>query len=251
MLTVKSMTIGEGKPKVCVPLIAENWQELEEKLSALKRDAPDMIEWRVDALMNAEDFSAMRDLDRAYRMIRGAFPDAVLLTTVRSKSQGGLHKVPGGEYINLVSLVMDARFADILDIEYGHEVLDTRVLIGRAHGKHIPVLMSYTKPRLRMTAESVIETLENMKYMKPDMLRLSIAVETAGDRAALIAGAAHMDTLSPDLPVCVSGIGKEAEPLSLLGNHLGAPIIFAAPPDEKKEGSLTAGEAKTMLDILY
>ena len=65
-----------------------------------------MLEWRVDYLLNQEDFHATKDLETAYAVIRRHFKDVPLLTTVRTKSQGGAHKTPGGEYVSLLSLII-------------------------------------------------------------------------------------------------------------------------------------------------
>ena len=59
-----------------------------------------MLEWRVDYLLNQEDFHATKDLETAYAVIRRHFKDVPLLTTVRTKSQGGAHKTPGGESVH-------------------------------------------------------------------------------------------------------------------------------------------------------
>lgn len=123
------MVLGEGRPKICVPLVSPSFDELDRECAALESQHPDMLEWRVDYLLNKEDFNATADLDKAFRIIRSHFQDTPLLTTLRTKSQGGVHKTPGGDYIRLISLILASRWADIIDIEYGHEMLDTKILM--------------------------------------------------------------------------------------------------------------------------
>ena len=155
-----------------------------------------MLEWRVDYLLNQEDFHATKDLEAAYALIRAHFKDVPLLTTVRTKSQGGAHKTPGGEYVSLLSLIIRSHWADVLDVEYGHEVLDTKVLIKQAHEQGIPVLMSYHKFQRAMSETELIDTYENMASFKADILKIAVMPraprDTAGHRDRYGAGgAAH------------------------------------------------------------
>ena len=144
-MNIRHLTIGSGRPKICVPLVSSTLEDLEKECASLSSCPLDMLEWRVDYLLNQEDFHATKDLETAYAVIRRHFKDVPLLTTVRTKSQGGAHKTPGGEYVSLLSLIIRSHWADVLDVEYGHEVLDTKVLIKQAHEQGIPVLMSYHK----------------------------------------------------------------------------------------------------------
>ena len=45
---IKNIEIGKGLPKIAVPLVAANTQELEQALHVLKETAVDIIEFRAD-----------------------------------------------------------------------------------------------------------------------------------------------------------------------------------------------------------
>jgi 3-dehydroquinate dehydratase-1 len=47
-VTVRGLTIGEGAPKICVPMVGETVSELLEEASFLKSVDLDIVEWRVD-----------------------------------------------------------------------------------------------------------------------------------------------------------------------------------------------------------
>ncbi len=157
-----------------------------------------MLEWRVDYLLNQEDFHATKDLETAYAVIRRHFKDVPLLTTVRTKSQGGAHKTPGGEYVSLLSLIIRSHWADVLDVEYGHEVLDTKVLIKQAHEQGIPVLMSYHKFQRAMSETELIDTYENMASFKADILKIAVMPRVPRDTASLLGGSPHAGGSSGD-----------------------------------------------------
>ena len=251
MIQVRHMILGEGRPKICVPLVSPSFDELEKECAALESCHPDMLEWRVDYLLNKEDFSAVSDLDRAYRIIRSHFPDTPLLTTLRTKSQGGVHKTPGGDYASLISLILSSHWADIIDIEYGHETMDTKILMARARAQRIPTLMSYHKFKRALSEMEIVDTLENMKSFRPDILKIAVMPKTPLDTAALMNAAARVGELFPDTPIITIGMGPLGVLTRVAGNNLGAPLTFAAGKEASAPGQLTVEEARTLLGILY
>lgn len=251
MIQIRHMVLGEGRPKICVPLVSPSFDELDRECAALESQRPDMLEWRVDYLLNKEDFNATADLDKAFRIIRSHFQDTPLLTTLRTKSQGGVHKTPGGDYIRLISLILASRWADIIDIEYGHEMLDTKILMARARAQKIPTLMSYHKFKRALSEMEIVDTLENMHSFHPDILKIAVMPKTPLDTAALINAAARVGQRFPDTPIITIGMGPSGVLTRVAGNHLGAPLTFAAGKEASAPGQLTVEEARALLEILY
>ena len=251
MVTIRHMVLGEGRPKICVPLVSSDFPELEEECASLAGAPLDMLEWRVDYLLNRKDFRATVDLERAYTIIRRYFKDTPLLTTVRTKSQGGAHKTPGAEYIDLVSLILSSHWADMIDVEYGHDMMDTKVLMARARAKTIPVLMSYHKFKRALSEMEIVDALENMKSFRPDALKIAVMPEKTADVAALISGAARVGQNFPEMPIIAIGMGPLGVLTRVAGNHLGAPLTFAAGREASAPGQLTVEDAGRVLDILY
>ena len=55
---IKGMTIGEGQPLICVPVMGETEEEIVRQASHLIEKGAKMIEWRVDAFAGAFDMNA-------------------------------------------------------------------------------------------------------------------------------------------------------------------------------------------------
>lgn len=250
-MNIRHLTIGSGRPKICVPLVSSNLEDLEKECASLSSCPLDMLEWRVDYLLNQENFHATKDLETAYAVIRRHFKDVPLLTTVRTKSQGGAHKTPGGEYVSLLSLIIRSHWADVLDVEYGHEVLDTKVLIKQAHEQGIPVLMSYHKFQRAMSETELIDTYENMASFKADILKIAVMSRVPRDTASLLSAAARVREDLPETPVIAIGMGQAGQLTRIVGSDLGAPITFAAGQKASAPGQLTAAQVKAVLDVLY
>ena len=48
VLKIREMTLGAGKPKICIPITGKNETELREEVSVVKTVCCDIVEWRVD-----------------------------------------------------------------------------------------------------------------------------------------------------------------------------------------------------------
>lgn len=251
MLKIRNAAIGEGKPKICVPLVSGDFEELEKECTSLEGVPLDMLEWRVDYLMNRDGFSATADLDRAYRIIRSHFPDTPLLTTVRTKGQGGVHDMAEAAYFSTLSLLLSSRWADLLDVEYGHDSMDTKILMAKAREKKIPLLMSFHSFHRALTEEEITNTLEAMASFHPDILKIAVMPETPADVAALLSAAAKRMTRFPETPVMTIAMGPLGVLTRAAGNYMGGPITFAAGKEASAPGQLTANEMRQVLDVLY
>lgn len=81
--TIRGVTLGEGMPKICIPLTGRTVEALRRECAALKDYPFDLIEWRADFLT---DLSERED---ALDALRDCLPDAPLLGTFRTAGEGG------------------------------------------------------------------------------------------------------------------------------------------------------------------
>ena len=69
IVKVKNLRIGEGIPKICVPIIGKNDTEIIEELKQIKKSKPDLVEWRVDYYQDVENFDQTKA--NLYEAIKG------------------------------------------------------------------------------------------------------------------------------------------------------------------------------------
>lgn len=55
IVKVRDVRIGEGIPKICVPIVGRTKEELLEEVNSLKNISLDVVEWRVDFYENVEE----------------------------------------------------------------------------------------------------------------------------------------------------------------------------------------------------
>lgn len=95
---VRNIKLGEGIPKICVPLVGKTNEEILEEAKFLKNVKFDLIEWRVDHYKDVEDIEKVKEIVKA---LRDEVKDVVILFTFRSKKEGGELEVSTEYYSEL------------------------------------------------------------------------------------------------------------------------------------------------------
>ncbi|MBR0085782.1 MAG: type I 3-dehydroquinate dehydratase, partial [Lachnospiraceae bacterium] len=107
-VTVCNMTIGEGLPKICIPLTGDTPDKLMQELLSVLPEKPDMLEWRADFYkplwndLNKTGGAAIDEADTRFAIefryalknaietiFRVCAPQIPVLFTVRTDSEGG------------------------------------------------------------------------------------------------------------------------------------------------------------------
>ncbi|HGM3463335.1 TPA: type I 3-dehydroquinate dehydratase, partial [Clostridioides difficile] len=129
---VKNITIGEGRPKICVPIIGKNKEDIIKEAKELKGVCLDIIEWRVDFFENVENIKEVKEV--LYEL-RSYISDIPLLFTFRSLAEGGEKVISKDYYTTLNKEISSTGLVDLIDVELfmGDEVIDE--VINFAHKK--------------------------------------------------------------------------------------------------------------------
>ena len=86
IVEVNGLKIGEGMPKICVPVVAENIEEIKKQAGRIMFTPADIVEWRVDHLKKADDIpSVLVALDK----MRQYLSEKPVLFTFRTAAEGG------------------------------------------------------------------------------------------------------------------------------------------------------------------
>ncbi len=250
-MQIKHLTLGEGRPKICVPLVSSSLEALTEECEELRAVPFDLLEWRIDYLLAGPDFHYEKDLPRAFACLRAVFPEAVVLTTLRTKSQGGCYDLSDASYGVILHFLLENHLGDVLDVEYGHEDLETAALFARGKEIGLPLLMSFHRFDGALSEAELLSIYQGMQSAGADILKIAVMPKTAKDTAALFTAAATMREGNPQTPVIAIGMGALGVLTRLAGNDLGGPLTFAAGQAASAPGQLTAQDEKRVIELLY
>ena len=123
---IRGCRIGEGRPKVILPIVERAEAAILEKAAQFSTLQADCVEWRVDHFDDARTPGAVA---RCLAKLRVALKDKLLLVTIRTKAEGGQAALSPAEYRQFLELVLDTDCADLLDIEFFTAGADLPLLV--------------------------------------------------------------------------------------------------------------------------
>ena len=113
-VTVRNLTIGEGKPKICVLVMGKSKEEVLKEAKKAVENSADLIEWRADRLTEREfDEDFHNEILSEMREIVGDMP---IIYTFRTLLEGG-KEIENEKYKDLILSVANAGITDLIDVE--------------------------------------------------------------------------------------------------------------------------------------
>ena len=82
--SVRNITIGEGKPKICIPIVENNQEDMIQSAISLPKDMYDLVEIRIDYFLNLKDDEKRLELLTSLRDVL----ECPILLTCRTKQEG-------------------------------------------------------------------------------------------------------------------------------------------------------------------
>ena len=113
-IEVRGVRIGEGMPKIIVPIVGRTREEILDAANTLKNRRMDLVEWRADWYDDVFDYSKTSDV---LRDLRGALPQTPILFTFRTAREGGEKEMEADAYARLIIGAAQSGLADLVDVE--------------------------------------------------------------------------------------------------------------------------------------
>ena len=138
-VNVRGCRIGEGRPKVILPIVERAEAAILEKAAQFSTLQVECVEWRADWFQDCRDPAAVA---RCLQKLRVALGSKLLLVTFRTQAEGGQVTLSPAEYRQFLELVLATDCADLLDIEFFTAGADLPLLVEQAHTAGVPVVCS-------------------------------------------------------------------------------------------------------------
>ena len=242
-VNVRGCRIGEGRPKVILPIVERTEAAILEKAAQFSTLSADCVEWRVDWF---EGFQSPAAIARCIQKLRVALRDKLLLVTFRTKAEGGEQALSHSEY-----LILDTDCADLLDIEFFTAGADLPALVEQAHSAGVAVVCSShdfakTPPRAELVSRMV-----QMQQAGADLPKLAVMPQCRTDVLELLAATAEMADLHPETPVITMSMGALGAVSRLAGETFGSAMTFANPGQASAPGQVSLNIVNEVLDALH
>ena len=245
---IRGCRIGEGRPKVILPIVARAEAANLEKAAQFSTLQADCVEWRVDHFDDARTPGAVA---RCLAKLRVALKDKLLLVTIRTKAEGGQAALSPAEYRQFLELVLDTDCADLLDIEFFTAGADLPLLVEQAHTAGVPVVCSShdfakTPPRAELVCRMV-----QMQQAGADLPKVAVMPQSRTDVLELLAATAEMADQHPETPVITMSMGALGAVSRLAGEAFGSAMTFANPGQASAPGQVPLEVVNQVLDALH
>lgn len=247
---VRSVSIGTGRPKICVPLVAETENELYQKAKALKGGPWDLVEWRADWYgSGADPEQAVSGLSG----LRAILGDRPILFTFRTKAEGGEQALAAGDYLALNRAAAESGLADLIDVELFSGLADEtrlRELMERAHALGVKVVMSSHDFEKTPPSEEITARLGRMAELGADVLKAAVMPKDRRDVLELLLATEEASRRfeQPLITMAMGGLGVITR---VAGETFGSAVTFGSAGTASAPGQMDVGRLRDVLDALH
>lgn len=243
---IKHTVLGEGRPKIAVPLVAKDAESLQQAVAALAGLDYDVVEFRVDFLQEAANADFVMAQTEA---VRRALPDSPLLFTFRRAVEGGSCPCGDDYYFALVHRAIESGLIDIIDIELfaGDEAVAAAVAKAKAHG--VAALLcnhdfDKTPPQVEITGR-----LKKMAALGADICKIAVMPQSAADVLTLLSATEEVYRTTKQ-PIVTMAMGKLGVISRLAGQTFGSAMTFGAAQQASAPGQIAVNDLRRILDVL-
>lgn len=246
-VTVRNITFGEGRPKICVPITGRTREEMALRMAELKASEPDLAEWRADWY---EDVFDREKLEAILAWLRKELGELPLLVTFRTKEEGGEQDISAEAYEEFLRTVLASGKADLLDVELfrGGELL--RSVCEEAKACGVKVVASSHDFEKTPPKEEMIARLSRMQDCGADLLKLAVMPQSAGDVLTLLSATVEMNETYARQPVVTMSMGARGAVSRLSGELFGSAMTFGSAGVASAPGQVSVPELKAALELL-
>ncbi|MEH7176921.1 type I 3-dehydroquinate dehydratase [Neobacillus vireti] len=246
-ITVKGVTIGEGEPKICVPIVGGNLEQLKEEAVFLRTVDLDVVEWRVDFFEQVEDIEKVTE---ALAAIRTILKDIPLIFTFRSAKEGGEKEVSTHYYFQLNQTIAESGQVEMVDVELFNDEHDIKSLIHTAHQNDVYVIVSNHDFDKTPAKEEIISRLRKAQELGADLPKIAVMPKTAADVLILLDATNTMVEQYSDRPIITMSMAGRGIISRVAGEIFGSALTFGSAKKASAPGQVPVAELRNILSLI-
>ncbi|MEJ6401117.1 type I 3-dehydroquinate dehydratase [Nicoliella lavandulae] len=245
-IKVHDLTLNDQVAKIAVPITGGTTAEIKEQASQINSMAPDLVEWRIDFLVELQSANLAFDL----KIIRDQLPMTPIIATIRTSHEGGHFDQDDQTYLQLIQTLVSLPI-DLIDIEVDRPRSIVTTAISAAHSTGIEVIGSYHQFQNTPDDHTLLAKFNQMQQLGCDIAKVAVMPNDATDTLRLmqISNQANQ-TLS--IPIISMAMGKTGM-LTRISTMLTGSIISFASTDQHHQsapGQLSFAQLRTIMQII-
>ncbi|MFF2448526.1 type I 3-dehydroquinate dehydratase [Neobacillus sp. NPDC058068] len=247
-LTVRGLTIGEGAPKICVPMVGATLSQLKEEAVYLKTLDLDIVEWRVDFFEHVED---MEEVKTALGEIRAILADTPLIFTFRSAREGGEKEISPDYYFELNKLIAESGHVDIIDVELFNDEKEINTLIEIVHEHSVFAVISNHDFDRTPPKDEIVSRLRKAQELGGDIPKIAVMPRSSSDVLTLLDATNTMNEQYADRPIITMSMAGKGLISRLAGEIFGSALTFGAAKQTSAPGQIDVVELRRTINLLH
>jgi 3-dehydroquinate dehydratase I len=247
-IKVKNVTIGDGPPKICVPMVGETVGQLVEEAKSLMTMDLDVIEWRVDFFEEVENVSKVIAV---LSEIRSVIPEIPLVFTFRTAKEGGERQIKPEAYKALYIEVIETGMVDIIDLELFTSEDDLMKLIEIAHAQNVFVILSNHDFIKTPSKDEIISRLRMAQELGGDLPKVAVMPNHPRDVLTLLEATVEMVENYADRPIITMSMAGKGMVSRVAGEVFGSALTFGAAQKTSAPGQLPVSQLREFLALIH
>lgn len=245
---VRNIKIGEGIPKICVPIVGVTKEDIINEAKTFENIPVDVVEWRVDWFENVFDIEKVKDVLTDLRQV---LKDTPILFTFRTSKEGGEKAIEAADYAKLNKEIAATGNVDLVDVEAftGDEIVTS--IISHAHANGVKVIASNHDFAKTPEKDEIVRRLRKMQTLGADIPKIALMPTCKKDVLTLLEATLEMSEQYADRPIITMSMAGTGVVSRLTGETFGSALTFGAASKASAPGQIGVHELKQVLDIIH
>ena len=245
---VRNIVIGEGIPKIIVPIVGKAREEIFAAAKSLENLTFDILEWRADWYDDIFDREKTAEILKGLRKL---LKDTPILFTFRTSLEGGEKSIEPGEYAEMIKAVSASGYADMVDVEAftGDEIV--KGIIDEAHRNGVRVIASNHDFDKTPDKDEIIARLKKMQETGADIPKIALMPRTRRDVLTLLAATEEFSGTMADRPIITMSMGRTGLISRLCGESFGSAASFGSAGKASAPGQMEAEALNKILTLIH
>ena len=260
----RSVVLGEGMPKICVPITGRTLEEIVDQASNAASVFPDFVEWRVDYFEEIHPLEASPSggelpvntvssvfpaVDRALKKMADVLNGLPILFTVRTATEGGRIALYPEDYIGLLLHAAERPEVSAIDVEELRTDSDMEILTREIQARHKPVIGSAHFFGKMPKKPEQMELMDRISRTGADVLKLAAMPSDSRGVLKMMEMAEEENRLT-DKPVIAIAMGKIGMVSRVSGALTGSCVTFGTVDAESAPGQIPVSTLRIILEAL-
>ncbi len=243
---IKNVVIGEGIPKICVPIVGKTDEEIINQAKKMAELSADLVEIRIDYYEHCTDVESVKKLLNQIKKVM----EQPIIFTLRTAEEGGELDISKEDYQEYLKNIIATGLIDMIDVELFKGDIIVKDIVWEAHKSGVKVILSNHDFNKTPVKIEIIARLVRMQSLNADIAKIAVMPSSIDDLLTLLSATHEVNSQFGEIPIVTMSMGAMGMLSRVTGQIFGSTITFGAAEQVSAPGQLEIEELKTILEMM-